>query len=155
MAETVLYKIALNKAMNQCSRREYCSDEIRRKLLAWNVENSEAEKILSILYKENYINDLRYAKAFVRDKFNLNKWGKVKLSVYLRKKNIPANIIRLAIDSIDNEAYLRLLKNLIADHRKSVKAKNQFEMKAKLLRYGLSKGFESSLLYDLLNEIDD
>jgi regulatory protein len=155
MDENTLYKTALNKAMDQCSRREYCCSDIRNKLIAWGVENSDAEKIIDVLVRENFINETRYAAAFVKDKFNYNKWGKVKISSSLKLKKIPSAIISKALDSIDNETYLKTIADLITVHRRSVRAKNKYELKAKLLRYGLSKGFESSLLYDILNDIEE
>jgi len=154
MSEKALFKIAIEKAMAQCSRREYCSDDIRNKLSLWGVDNDDIGKILRILISDNFINEPRYATAFVRDKFKYNKWGKVKISAHLRGKKIPQDIISSALDSIDNNLYIKLLRELIEAHRKSVKAKNQCDLKAKLLRYGLSKGFESSLVYDILNEIE-
>jgi regulatory protein len=141
--------------MAQCSRREFCCDDIRNKLSLWGIENNDAEKIIGILIKENFINESRYATAFVRDKFKYNKWGKVKIAAHLRVKKLPPDIISSALDSIDNEQYTKLLHELIGAHRRSVKAKNQYDLKAKLLRYGLSKGFESSLLYDLLNDLGE
>ena len=154
MSEKVLFKIALEKAMAQCSRREYCSDDIRNKLSLWGVDNDDIGKILRILISDNFINEPRYATAFVRDKFKYNKWGKVKISAHLRGKKVPQDIISSALDSIDNDLYIKLLRELIEAHRKSVKAKNQYDLKAKLLRYGLSKGFESSLVYDILNDLE-
>jgi len=154
MSEKALFKIAIEKAMAQCSRREYCSDDIRNKLSLWGVDNDDIGKILRILISDNFINEPRYATAFVRDKFKYNKWGKVKISAHLRGKKVPQDIISSALDSIDNNLYIKLLRELIEAHRKSVKAKNQYDLKAKLLRYGLSKGFESSLVYDILNEIE-
>jgi regulatory protein len=155
MSEKALFKIALEKAMAQCSRREYCSDDIRNKLSLWGVDNDDIGKILRILISDNFINEPRYATAFVRDKFKYNKWGKVKISAHLRGKKVPQDIISSALDSIDNDLYIKLLRELIEAHRKSVKAKNQYDLKAKLLRYGLSKGFESNLLYDILNDLGD
>jgi regulatory protein len=155
MSEKALFKIALEKAMAQCSRREYCCDDIQNKLSLWGVENNDAGKILGILINDNFINESRYATAFVRDKSKYNKWGKVKIAAHLRSKKLPPDIINSALDSIDNNLYTKLLQELIETHRKSVKAKNQYDLKAKLLRYGLSKGFESSLLYDLLNDLGD
>ena len=155
MSEKALFKIAIEKAMAQCSRREYCSDDIRNKLSLWGVDNDDIGKILRILISDNFINEPRYATAFVRDKFKYNKWGKVKISAHLRGKKVPQDIISSALDSIDNDLYIKLLRELIEAHRKSVKAKNQYDLKAKLLRYGLSKGFESNLLYDILNDLGD
>lgn len=155
MSENTLYKIALTKAMSQCSRRELCIHDIREKIESWGVGADDNEKIISLLINEKFIDEERYAFAFAKDKFNYNKWGKVKIAVHMRAKNIPGEIITKALDSIDNELYIKILRNLISGHRRFVKAKNQYDLKAKLLRYGLSKGFESSILYDILNDPEE
>ena len=155
MGENLLYNTALNKAMALCSHREYCCDDIRNKLISWGVGSSDIEKIISVLIGENFINESRFATAFVKDKFTYNKWGKIKIASHLKMKNIPPGIIKAALDSIDHDEYLKLLIDLITVHRRKVKAKNQYELKAKLLRYGLSKGFESSFLYDILNDFEE
>jgi len=150
-----LFKASVNKAMALCSRREYCISEVMDKLHSWGTDADDNARIIELLKKENFINEERYALGFVKDKFNYNKWGRLKIKAHLRAKNIPAELINQALDSIDNEIYMKVLGDLVSAHRRSVKAKNQYELKAKLLRYGLSKGFESSLLYDLLNMLED
>lgn len=148
------YKTALSKAMVLCSRIEYCRGDIRKKLQSWGVPSNDEDRIISTLIEENFINEKRYAKAFVRDKFSHNKWGKVKIEAQLKAKDIPAEITADALGEIDIKEYMKVINNLIASHRRSVKSNNQYELKGKLLRYGLSKGFESNLLYDLLNNLD-
>jgi regulatory protein len=155
MADKELYTAALNKAMALCSSREYCCDDIRSKLTVWGVDNNDSERIIGILLKENFVNESRYAAAFVRDKFKYNKWGKVKIAAHLKFKKLNPVVINTALDSIDNELYFNTLRDIIENHRRTVKAKNQYDLKAKLLRYGLSKGFESSLLYDILKGVED
>lgn len=155
MTENTLYKTALSKAMNQCSRRELCCSEVESKLETWGLQKSDSQKIIDILINDNFINEERYAHAFVKDKFNHNRWGRIKIAAHLRAKNIPSEIIRSALSSIDPESYRNIMKALIDGHKRSVKARNSYEMNAKLLRFGLSRGFESSLLYDILNEGDD
>ena len=154
MSENALFKTALGKAMDRCSRRELCIDDIHNKLLLWGIVTNDADKIISILIKENFINEFRYATAFVKDKFNYNKWGKIKITAHLKAKKIPGDIISTSLNTIDNELYKKTLRELISGHSRFVKAKNQYDLKAKLLRYGLSKGFESSLLYDILNDLE-
>ena len=154
MAENELFKISLNKSMAQCSHKELCRDDIRKKLSLWGVENDDTEKIIEILIREKFIDENRYASAFVRDKFKYNKWGKVKIAAHLRSKKLPSEIIGTALDSIDHEAYVSFLRGLLEVHRRTVKAKNQMDLKAKLLRFALSKGFESSLVYDILNDLE-
>lgn len=155
MAENDIVKAAMNKAMALCASHEYCSSEIMSKLGSWSVGNEDAEKILSYLIKEKFIDDSRYASAFVKDKFRQNKWGKVKIAAHLRSKNLGSDIIQSALDAIDDEMYLNMIRETINDHRRFVKAKNQYDMKGKLLRFGLSRGFESNLVYDILNEKEE
>jgi regulatory protein len=153
MTEKNLYNAALSRAMAICSRREYCVYDIQSKLQSWGISDQDNEKIIKALIKENFINEKRFTEAFVRDKFRYNRWGKVKIKAHLKLKKIPADIITSSLNSIDNELYIKTLKELLTIHRRLVKAKNQYDLKGKLLRYGLSKGFESELLYDLLNRI--
>jgi regulatory protein len=155
MTDTELYKRSLNKAMAICAAREYCISDISSKLRSWGIEEKDIEGIIEILIKDNFINEKRYATGFVKDKFNYNKWGKMKILSGLRAKNISGEIISMALDSIDNDHYKKTLSDLLSSHSRHIKAKNQYDLKAKLLRYGLSKGFESSLLYDLLNEMNE
>ena len=154
MNDNSFYGTILSKAMELCSKREYCTDDIRSKLRSWGAGDTDSEKIISTLVRENFLNETRYASAFVRDKFNYNKWGKVKIAAHLRAKQISPGIITSALNLIENELYLRTMKEIITSHRRHVKAKNQYDLKGKLLRFGLSKGFESNLLYDLLNDLD-
>jgi regulatory protein len=155
MPESILFKTAVQKAMDLCSRRELCKYEIRGKIASWGVPAEDTEKIIEVLIKEKFIDEERYALAFTRDKFNYNKWGKLKIMAHLRAKEIPGELITKAQEAIDNDLYLKILKNLISDHRRFVKARNQYDLKAKLMRFGLSRGFESSLLYDLLNDMEE
>ncbi|MDR2886949.1 MAG: RecX family transcriptional regulator [Bacteroidales bacterium] len=155
MEEKPHLKTALTKAMQICSRQEYCISDIEKKLEQWEVSKPDMYEITDILQKENFINEERYATAFAKDKFNYNKWGKIKIASHMKIKKIPMTIIDMALDSIDSSRYITTLETIIKTHRKSVKAKNSYELKAKLMRFGLSRGFESSLLYELLGNIDD
>lgn len=154
MTGTDLYQTALTKAMALCSKHEYCIGEIRTKLTAWGVNENDSSRIIGSLVKDKFLDEKRYAGYFVRDKFKFNKWGRIKIASHLKMKNIPSDLIKDALDSIDNEQYIEVLKNLLSEHRRYIKAKNQYDLKGKLLRYGQSKGFESGLLYDLLNDFE-
>lgn len=150
MERQELIKSALNKAMYLCSKREYCREEIRQKLVSWDVSNSDSEKILDSLVAERFIDESRYANAFTRDKFKYNKWGKVKIASQLKLKRIPKDIISESLGGIDHDAYVLLLKDLLTAQKKRIKANSEYELKGKLLRFALSKGFESSLVYEIL-----
>jgi regulatory protein len=145
------FSSAISRAMRLCSRREYCISDIKNKLLAWGVPDNETEKIIQCLVKENFINEGRYSEAFVKDKFNHNKWGRIKIVSHLKAKSIPTDLIERALEHINEDFYRNRIRESLSEHRKKIKARNQFDLKGKLYRYGLSKGFESNLLYDILN----
>jgi regulatory protein len=153
MPDTTSSNAALSKAMTLCSRMEYCQTDIRKKLEAWGVPSQDENKIIQVLIKENFLNEDRYARAFVRDKFRYNRWGRLKIASHLNAKNINGDTIRSALAEIDADEYVNVIKNLITSHRKTIKAKNQYDLKGKLLRFGSSRGFESSILYDILNDL--
>ena len=155
MADNELFRSSMNKAMALCSKREYCISEVLVKLQSWGTDDIDKVRIIEQLRKDNFINEERYALGFVRDKFNFNKWGKIKIAAHLKAKNISRELIKKSLSTIDNKSYNKTLSNLLSVHRRSVKAKSPYDLKAKLLRYGLSKGFESDLLYDLLNTFED
>lgn len=151
MADNTIYNTALARAMALCSGSEHCREDIRLKLALWKVGEADSERIINVLISENFINEKRYAEAYVRDKFRHNKWGKVKIRANLRLKKIPEELITAALSSIDNEFYVNSLREIISAHRKSVRAKNQYDLKGKLYRFGISRGFESDLLYSVLS----
>lgn len=153
--ENNLFKSALQRAMSICAGSEHSSGDIRYKLSSWGVSSSDAVEIIKILTKENFLNDQRYASAFASDKFRHNKWGKIKISSQLRMKGISDEIIRASLDEISLAEYLDLIRDVLSSYRKTVKAKNQYDLKGKLLRFGLSRGFESHLIYDVINDLDE
>jgi regulatory protein len=137
-----------------CAGSEHSGGDIRYKLSSWGVNSSDADEIIGILKKENFINDKRFAAAYTADKIRNNKWGKIKISSQLRLKGIPDEIIRSSLDEVDGEQYSGMIKEVLASYRKTVKAKNKYDLKGKLMRFGLSRGYESHLLYDILGDLE-
>jgi regulatory protein len=145
------YNAALKRAAALCSSQEQCSSHIREKLNSWNVIDEDAESIIDLLKKEKFLDDTRYATFYVRDKFRFNGWGKIKLTVMLRQKEIPRHIIDEAIKQIDPENYFQACARLISEKSASLKETNQFKRKGKLFRFALQRGFESDLIHRILN----
>lgn len=152
MADSDLFKEAVGKATALCSAKEYCISEIRFKAPAWGLEQPDTDRLIEYLVAEKYIDESRYARAFVRDKFNIERWGRIKITSQLRFKGIPEEAIARALEEIDPAEYRKTIQGLIASQRRRIQARNKFDMKAKLLRFGLSKGFESSILYEIIGE---
>lgn len=135
-----------------CAAREYCVSDIRAKLDRRGIESIDKEKIIDSLIKNRFIDEKRYAKAFVNDKFRYNGWGRVKISMQLRLKGISQDVIDKALETIDSEEYSEKLRQMLASKGRSVKAANLFEQRAKLTRFALSRGFEIDLIYTILGE---
>ncbi|UCG27553.1 MAG: RecX family transcriptional regulator [Bacteroidales bacterium] len=144
---------ALERMKKICSQQEKCSYDIRTKLDHWKITPEDAELILQQLKKENFIDDSRYSKSFVREKFRIYRWGKLKIEYSLKQKKIPANLIEEALDEIDNDQYAETLQLEIKRKRETIKAKNLFDLKGKLYRYAYNKGFESNLIYRIIDKI--
>ncbi|MBI5218932.1 MAG: RecX family transcriptional regulator [Bacteroidia bacterium] len=146
-------KEALKKAKKLCSGREKCTSEIRHKLKEWSLSSEQFDAVITLLIKEGYIDETRYANAFVNDKFRFNKWGKKKIEYALKEKSIPGEIIHSALGRIDDKDYLGVLKKEIKSKLKNVSAKNKYELMGKLLKFAQGKGFETNLSLRVIEEL--
>ncbi|MBR8708432.1 regulatory protein RecX [Bacteroides pyogenes] len=133
---------ALVRAASYCSASEHCREEINEKLRRWGIAPDVAERIMDRLEAEKYIDDERFCRAYVNDKFRFSKWGKKKIAQGLYQKKIPAEAVCRYLDEIDDEHYLSVLRELLRAKRKSVRAENEYERNAKLARFAMSRGFE-------------
>ncbi len=134
---------ALSKAMALCSQREYNEAEIRSKLKFWGAEPVDIDEILEELVKEKYIDDLRFAVAYARDKVRLNHWGKIKVHYMLSMARVKHSIIDQALNEIDEEDYLEVLTELLKKKARELKNENDANVKKqKLVRFALGRGFE-------------
>ena len=133
---------ALRKVAAYCSGAEHCRAEVAEKLQRWSMPYDAIDRILNQLVEGKYIDEERYCRAFVRDKYRLEKWGKVKIGQALQLKKISPLVYSPILNEIDEEEYLEVLRNVLASKRKSVRAASEFEQNQKLIRYALSRGFE-------------
>ncbi len=149
---TIQAKKTLEKTRLICSQREQCSHDILKKLERWGISEETSEKIISQLEKEKFIDHSRYCGFFVADKLRINKWGKKKMEYALRQKNIAPVQIESALEKIDPEEYIDILRNELRKKRRGLRGKNLFDLKGKLFRFAQSKGFESELIYSTIEE---
>lgn len=142
-----------NKAALLCSRSEKCTSEILEKLRLWGLSEEESGVVIRKLISEKYIDDERFARAYVKDKYRFNHWGRQKIEFMLRSKKISPEILELAFEEIEEERYSEGLCKLIADKARSVKAKDQYDKRNKLMRFALGRGFESNKVYAAFKEL--
>jgi len=151
MENEALVKEVLVKITRLCSRSEQCSNEIRKKIINAGVEEDLADEMVQSLIEENYLNDERYVKAYIADKFKFNKWGKIKMRHYLRLKGLPDEVIAIGLDEIDKEKYKAVLIKTMKDKAKTIKKKNKFEKMGQIIRFTQNRGFEPELIHRYMN----
>lgn len=144
--KTLTYDEALHKSAAYCSLSEHCTSELMDKFNYWEVLPEYREKIIQFLLREKYIDEKRYASAFVKDKFSYNKWGKIRLRIELKAKKIEESIIEEALTEIKEKDYRLMITKLIKEKEKHLEYRNAYEKKGKLFRYLSGKGYENEFI---------
>ena len=138
----------LDRMRNLCSRREYCRADIMKKAMsALDGDREKAEKVIEILVAEKYIDELRYASAFARDKSSISGWGETKIRYMLSSKGVPREVIDKALKEIDESKAMTRLEKLMENKYRSLKDDPQCRLK--MLRFGLGRGYG----YDEVSEV--
>jgi len=144
----------LGRMQNICSKAEKCTLDIQQKLRNYNLGEEDGQWIIQKLKEDKFIDESRFAGFYVKDKFRFNKWGRIKISHSLRMKGIEENIISGAIEEqINEDDYLEVLKELLISKNKSLKEKDSYLRKGKLVRFATQRGFEPELVFVRLEGI--
>ncbi len=144
----------LDKMAKYCAYQERCVKDVRDKLKTFDLSEEEKTKILDYLLDNRFVNDERFARSFVRGKVNQSGWGLNKIRFHLMQKGIAKEIIDEARGQTDEEVYRQRLIDILTTKAKTVKAENDFEKKRKLAAYAMQKGFEGTLVWEVLKELD-
>ena len=142
----------LDKMAKYCAYQERSVKDVTEKLKTYDISPKDKEEILHYLTDNRFVNDERFAKSFVRGKINQSGWGLNKIRFHLTQKGIAKEIIEEALQGADEAAYRRRLVEVLAAKAKTVKAANDFEKKRKLAAFALQRGFEASLVWEVLKE---
>lgn len=140
------------RAESYCAYQERSQQEVRDKLYSWDLHLEDVEQIISDLISSNFLNEERFAKAFVLGKFRIKGWGKIKIQQHLKAKRVSVPLIKIALQQIDLDDYEQKLTDLI--QRKVGDELSQLSLteRAKLVRYLQSKGYENSLIFEKIKE---
>ena len=134
-----------------CARSEHCQHDLTEKMRRWEMSDEAQARVMQRLVSERYVDDERYARAFVRDKIRYNKWGRRKVEQALWQKHIDDDIRQRVLGEVDDEEYLSVLRSLLKQKRRSTKAESDNELNQKLVRFALSRGFT----YDIIRQCLD
>ncbi len=130
-----------------CSYQERTHKEVILKLQKLGMISLARDEIVVYLLQNNFLNEERYARAFVRGKFNQNKWGSVKIKLHLLQKGISEANIKIGLTEIEEEDYAKTIATLAEKYQPKNKGKSTYEKKQRLFRYLQQKGFESAVIY--------
>lgn len=135
-------KNALARAAALCSQREYCVSQIEEKLVAWGQSAEACERIVSKLIEERFIDEARFSRAYALDKMRYNHWGRVKIRQMLRMLGVSNADREAAIAELPDDEYFSILRHLVEQKLPTVKARSEYELRGKLLRFLTGRGFE-------------
>ena len=144
----------LGKMKQYCAYQERSMHDVKFKLKSFHLQEGIAEKIILELEKENYLDEARYAKVFASGKLRINKWGKNKIYAALQQKRVPEFFILQGLSEIDEDEYLHVLREVISAKSREIKEPDFDRHNQKVAKFAISKGFESRLVWDILNYRD-
>ena len=144
----------LEKMAKYCAYQERCVKDVKDKLKSFDLPEKEKTEILDYLLDNRFVDNERFAKAFVRGKVNQSGWGVNKIRFHLMQKGIDKELIDEALGQTDEEVYRQRLIDILKTKSKTVKAASDYEKKRKLAAYAMQKGFEGPLVWEVVKEFD-
>ncbi len=152
-AQTISESKALSRMASLCARREYCVFDIETKLQRYNLDKKSIDNITAQLKKEKYIDELRFTRSFINDKIRFNKWGKKKIEFALRQKRVPENIVDKAFQDFPDDKINESLQDLLQAKWKTIKGNSDYDKQNKLIRFGISRGFDMSTILNCMKNL--
>ena len=137
-----------------CAQAEHCEYEMQEKMRRWEIADDAQARVMQRLITERYVDDERFARAFANDKVKYNKWGRRKVEQAMWLKHIAEDIRQRVLDSIDAEEYIAILRPLLQQKRRSVQARNDYELRQKLIKFAIGRGFTMDIIKQCIS-IDD
>lgn len=145
-------KQARLKAESYCAYQERSQQEVRDKLYAWGLHQTDVEATIAELIADNFLNEERFAMAYASGKFKLKQWGKIKIRQGLRHKAVSDPLITAALNGLDEMEYRQTLNVLLQKKAASLSTMDSYKRKYQLMQYAHGKGYERDLILEILND---
>ena len=146
-------KTALNTARRLCSRREYSTSQIRDRLSTAGMDDRQTARIIQTLKEEHFLDDARYLRSFVQDKWRFGHWGRMKIFHALRMQGFAEEDVQTAWSEVDTGAYAAMVQSELEKKYRTLKRTPAFEARQKLLRFGAGRGYDIALMSGLADKI--
>ena len=144
-----------SKMEHYCVYQDRCHFDVEKKLRDFFLIPEARDEILLWLLSEKFLDEERFAKSFARGRFKIKNWGRKKISVELKRRNISDYLINVGLKEIEEEAYYSTAERLIEKKKENITAKNIYELKKKIISYMLNKGYEYDLIKEIISEVVD
>lgn len=139
--------------MRLCARAEKSTGDAQRLMRGWGLVERDREQVLERLLRDRFIDDSRYADAFVREKVRLSGWGEYKIRMALQRKGVAKELIDAALEQTDRDTMSKRLREQLSRKARTAKYTTQYELKTKLIRYGLSLGYDFEAVAEAAAEL--
>jgi len=153
--KTMTAEQAFSRLATLCARAEYCQHDMLERMRRWGLSDEDQAMVMQRLTEGRYVDDERFCRAFVSDKVKYNKWGRRKVEQALWMKRIDADICRRVLDETDTEDYAAVLRPLLQQKRRSVKASSPYELRTKLVKWALGRGFSMDVIRQCIDDDDE
>lgn len=144
--KAITEKEALVKLSGLCVKAEHSSGEMLQKMRLWKMPEDAQERVLRQLIDQQFVDDARFAKAFIADKIHYNGWGRRKIEQALRLKGVAEDVYQPILDSVDDEEYLSQLRPLLKSKWKQIRAASDYERSGKLIKFAISRGYTLDII---------
>lgn len=139
--------------VNYCVYQDRCHKEVEQKMWDFLLIPEAKDEILLYLMKENYLNEERFTRSYIRGKFYMKSWGRNKIRNHLKFKGVPEKLINASFDEIEDDDYEKTLEKLYLDYSGKIKGLQDYQKKSKTIKYLLSKGFEYESITSLIKKL--
>jgi len=146
---------AFNRLAALCAASEHCRHDVMEKMRRWQLSDDACRRVTDRLVDARYIDETRYCRAFVSDKTEYAKWGKLKIAQALRMKRIPDEMAENALSALDDETQLSVLRPLLERKEREIRDTDAWNRRQKLVRYAAGRGFEMRVICRCLDCRED
>ncbi|MBO6216715.1 MAG: RecX family transcriptional regulator [Prevotella sp.] len=144
-------KTAISRLAAECSKAEHSTGEMCDKMRRWEMSEEQQAQVISYLIEKRYVDDERFARLFIQDKIRFNRWGPKKIEQALWMKHVDERVYREQLEAVSDEQWQEALQPLLESKRKSIHASSPYELRAKLIRYAMGRGFTMDQIQQCLS----
>lgn len=155
LKKPITEKEALVRLSGLCVKAEHSSGEMLQKMRQWQLPDDARQRVLQQLVEQKFVDDARYARAFVADKIRYNGWGRRKIEQALLMKGVEEGVFAPVLDAVDDEEYLAQLRPLLKAKWRQITAASNYERSCKLIKFAMGRGYTLDLIRKCVDNVEE